>query len=118
MIGNFEMAMMDNIAYQPSSGNWIVQEDGEGPGATPPRNNDIWSCVDDGDDTNILADACARVISLNDLNAESTGGVFDASGKRYFVSVQHNVTGHGVILEITGWRNVPNPHSHHFHFFH
>ena len=115
-IGNFQMAMMDNIAYQPETGNWVVNEDGEGPVAIPPRNNDIWSCVDDGDDIDILADACARVISLNDLNAESTGGIFDASGKRYFVSIQHNVTGHGVLLEITGWRNVPNsyPH-HHFH---
>ncbi len=113
--GNFEMAMMDNIAYQPDSGNWLVQEDGEGPGATPPRNNDIWTCVDDGDDMDILADACARVISLNDLNAESTGGVFDASGKRYFVSIQHNVTGHGVILEITGWKDADHHHRHRKH---
>jgi len=33
-----------------------------------------------------------------------TGGLFDASGTRFYVSVQHNVTGHGVILEISGWR--------------
>lgn len=32
------------------------------------------------------------------------GGIFDASGTRFFVSVQHNVTGHGVVLEVTGWR--------------
>lgn len=115
VVGNPEFAMMDNIAYQPNAGNWLINEDGEGPVATPPRNNDIWSCVDDGDDTDILADACARVISLNDLNAESTGGIFDASGKRYFVSVQHNVTGHGVILEINGWKNVPSPNKHHHH---
>ena len=113
VVGNFEMAMMDNIAYQPGAANWVVQEDGEGPGATPPRNNDIWSCVDDGDDTDILADACARVISLNDLNAESTGGIFDATGKHYFVSIQHNVTGHGVILEIDGWKTESNHHHHH-----
>jgi hypothetical protein len=29
--------------------------------------------------------------------------VFDAAGRRLFVSVQRNMTGHGVILEITGW---------------
>lgn len=104
VIGNFDFAMMDNIAYQPGHGNWLVQEDGEGPDATPPRNNDIWSCLDDGADKDNLADACVKVISLNDRNAESTGGVFDASGKRYFVSIQHNVTGHGVILEINGWQ--------------
>jgi hypothetical protein len=43
-------------------------------------------------------------MSLNDLTAESTGGLFDASGKTYYVSVQHNITGHGVILKVTGWR--------------
>jgi hypothetical protein len=43
------------------------------------------------------------VASLNDLNAESTGGIFDARGRRYFVSIQHNVTGDGVVLEIVGW---------------
>jgi secreted PhoX family phosphatase len=96
--------MMDNIAYQPGRGNWLVQEDGEGPGATPPRNNDIWDCLDDGADENNLADACVRVITLNDLKAESTGGLFDADGDAYYFSVQHNVTGHGVILKVTGWR--------------
>jgi hypothetical protein len=45
-------------------------------------------------------------MSLNDLNAESTGGFFDASGKAYYVSVQHNVTGHGVILKVTGWKDT------------
>jgi secreted PhoX family phosphatase len=96
--------MPDNVAYQPGSGNWIIHEDGEG--AEFGRNNDIWSCVDDGLDRDGLADACAKIITLNDLTAESTGGVFDATGKRFFFSVQHNVTGHGVILEVTGWKNV------------
>ena len=41
---------------------------------------------------------------LAGLTAESTGGTFDASGSRYGVSIQHNVTGHGVVLEITGWK--------------
>ena len=75
-----------------------------------PRNNDIWDCLDDGDDEDNLSDACVRVMTLNDLNAESTGGMFDASGKTYYVSVQHNVTGHGVILKVTGWKNVEEKH--------
>ena len=104
VIGNVEFAMMDNIAYQPGRGNFLVQEDGEGPGYAAPRNNDIWDCLDDGADKDNLADACVRMITLNDLNAESTGGVFDASGETYYLSVQHNVTGHGVILKVTGWR--------------
>ena len=104
IMGNEDFAMMDNIAYQPGTGNWVINEDGEGPVANPPRNNDIWSCLDDGADKDILSDGCIKVATLNDLNAETTGGIFDATGSRYFVSVQHNVTGHGVILEINGWK--------------
>lgn len=94
--------MPDNIAYQPGRGNWIIHEDGDGPDVG--RNNDLWSCLDDGDDDETLSDGCLRVATLNDLNAEWTGGIFDATGTRFFVSIQHNVTGHGVILEFTGWR--------------
>jgi hypothetical protein len=102
VIGNPEVAMMDNIAYQPGRGNWIIHEDGDGPSAG--RNNDLWSCLDDGDDDDLLSDGCVRVGTLNDLTAEWTGGVFDASGTHFVVSVQHNISGHGVILDITGWR--------------
>jgi secreted PhoX family phosphatase len=110
IIGNLQFAMMDNIAYQPGSGNFLVHEDGEGPFFGRPRNNDIWDCLDDGDDDDNLADACVRVMSLNDLVAESTGGVFDASGKDFYFSVQHNITGHGVVLKVSGWRNVEETH--------
>ena len=95
--------MMDNIAYQPGRGNWVINEDGDGPEAFG-RNNDIWDCLEDGDDVDTLSDGCIRVATLNDLTAESTGGIFDADGDSYYVSIQHNVTGHGVILKITGWR--------------
>jgi hypothetical protein len=110
VVGWQDFAMMDNIAYQPGRGNWIIHEDGDGPSIDNPnrRNNDLWACLEDGDDADTLTDGCIRVATLNDLHgeegAEWTGGVFNASGTRFFVSVQHNVTGHGVILEITGWR--------------
>ena len=100
VIGNPEFAMMDNIAYQPGRGNWIIHEDGD----QLLGNNDLWDCLPDGADDNLLSDGCVRIGTLNDLEAEWTGGIFDASGKRFFVSVQHNVTGHGVVLEITGWK--------------
>ena len=90
------------VAYQPGRGNWIFHEDGDGPEVG--RNNDLWSCLEDGRDDDKLSDGCVRIGTLNDLNAEWTGGVFDATGERFFVSIQHNVTGHGVILEITGWQ--------------
>ena len=101
VIGTPELAMMDNMAYQPGRGNWILHEDGTGPDVG--RNNDLWSCLDDGKDDDSLSDGCVRVATLNDLTAEWTGGVFDASGRNFYVSVQHNVTGHGVILRISGW---------------
>jgi secreted PhoX family phosphatase len=102
VIGTPELAMMDNIAYQPGRGNWILHEDGDGPEVG--RNNDLWACLDDGVDDDDLSDGCVRIATLNDLTAEWTGGFFDAAGERFFVSVQHNVTGHGVVFEVTGWR--------------
>jgi len=99
VLGYPEFAMMDNLAYQPGRGNWLIHEDGD----QLQGNNDLWDCLPDGADDNLQSDGCVRVGTLNDLEAEWTGGIFDASGKRFFVSVQHNVTGHGVVLEITGW---------------
>ncbi len=93
VVGTPELAMMDNMAYQPGRGNWILMEDGDGPDVG--RNNDMWACLDDGSDDDQLSDGCIRIATLNDLNAEWTGGFFDASGKHYYVSIQHNVTGHG-----------------------
>jgi secreted PhoX family phosphatase len=102
VLGSADFAMVDNIAYQPGLGNWVINEDGDGPEVG--RNNDIWSCLPDGDDPDDQSDGCVKVVTLNDLTAESTGGVFDKSGTHYYVSIQHNVTGHGVVLDITGWR--------------
>jgi hypothetical protein len=104
VIGNFDFAMPDNLDIQPGRGNILITEDGEGPFSSPPRNNDIWDCLDDGADADHLADACVKMMTLNDLTAEPTGGFFDATGTRYFISIQHNITGHGVILEVNGWQ--------------
>jgi secreted PhoX family phosphatase len=111
VVGTPEQAMMDNVAYQPKTGNWIFMEDGDGPEVG--RNNDMWACLEDGHDDDRLSDGCVRIATLNDLNAEWTGGIFDATGRRFFVSVQHNVTGHGVILEITGWSDRDRDDDHH-----
>ena len=110
--GNPEFAMMDNVAYQPGRGNWVIHEDGSS--SVTGRNNDLWDCLPDGVDDDTLSDGCIRVGTINDLGpagapnegdpAEWTGGVFDASGKHLYVSIQHNMTGFGVILDITGWK--------------
>jgi len=102
VIGSADFAMMDNLAYQPRRGNWVIHEDGDGPAEG--RNNDLWLCLEDGEDADTLSDGCERVGALNDLTAEWTGGIFDRFGDHFYVSVQHNATGHGVVLDITGWR--------------
>jgi hypothetical protein len=115
--GTPELAMLDNIAYQPGRGNWLIMEDGDAPEAFG-RNNDIWDCLPDGQDDDVQSDGCIRVATLRDLvgdggGAEWTGGIFDATGRRFFVSIQHNVTGFGVVLEVTGWdRSFGFGHGH------
>jgi len=102
-----QFAMPDNIAYQPGRGTWVIHEDAEvfyqGTGLGN-HNNDLWSCLPDGADDNLLSDGCVRIATLRDLDAEWTGGIFDATGTHFYVSVQHNSSGKGVILDITGWR--------------
>lgn len=105
--GTKDLAMMDNIAYQPGRGNWVLHTDRDSvemSGDGYPFNNSIWMCLEDGEDVDTLSDGCIRIINVNDLTAESTGGFFDSEGKHYYFSVQHNITGHGTILDVTGWK--------------
>jgi Alkaline phosphatase PhoX len=95
--------MPDNIAYQPGRGNWILHEDAETTFEFP-HNNDLWDCLPDGQDQDLLSDGCVRVGTLNDLTAEWTGGIFDASGTRFFVSIQHNISRRSAVIEIDGWK--------------
>ena len=54
------------------------------------RNNDLWDCLDDQSDDDTLSDGCIRIGTLNDLDAEWTGGFFDPTGKHFYVVIQHN----------------------------
>jgi hypothetical protein len=94
--------MPDNIAFQPRTGNAILHEDAETT-FEGPHNNDLWDCLPDGKDQDLLTDGCVRIATLNDLTAEWTGGIFDATGKHFYVSIQHNISGRATILDITGW---------------
>jgi hypothetical protein len=94
--------MPDNIEFQPKRNNVILHEDAETTFESP-HNNDLWDCLPDGGDQDLLTDGCVRVGTLNDLTAEWTGGIFDSTGTRFFVSIQHNISGQATILEITGW---------------
>jgi hypothetical protein len=73
-----ELGMPNNLTYQPGRGNWIIHEDGDTDHVRP-YNNDLWSCLPDGSDDDLQSDGCIRIGTLNDLTAEWTGGVFDAS---------------------------------------
>ncbi len=75
--------MMDNIAYQPGRGNWIIHEDGDAAGLrggirTTTTSGPAWRMAPMWIP---CRDGCIRIATLNDLNAESTGGFFDAEGK-------------------------------------
>ncbi|MEO6397156.1 MAG: alkaline phosphatase PhoX [Tepidiformaceae bacterium] len=105
VIGSPAFAMPDNIAYQPGRGNWLVHEDADTDyPAGQIDNNDVWDCLPDVVDADLLSDGCIRVITENDPSAEWTGGIFDSTGTRFFLSAQHNITGKGVVFEITGWK--------------
>jgi secreted PhoX family phosphatase len=103
VLGSPAINMPDNIEYQSSRANWIIHEDGDTEFGSP-HNNDLWSCLDDRGDEDLQSNDCLRIASLNDLTAEWTGGFFDPTGQHFYVSVQHNKTGFGVVLDITGWR--------------
>ena len=100
VIGTPQLAMMDNLDFQPNRGNVVLNEDGD----QLTGNNDIWSCLPDGTDDDLLSDGCGRIMSINDPTAETTGGIFNGNGSKYYVSIQHNISGKGLVLEITGWR--------------
>jgi hypothetical protein len=107
VVGSPDLAMPDNIAQQPGTGNWVIHEDGDI--ADTHKNNDLWICLPDGADADTLSDGCLRMATLNDLianddeGAEWTGGFWDASGSTFYVSVQHNMTGQGTLLAFSGF---------------
>lgn len=108
--GDPQMNHADNLAFQPHTGTLIVLEDGEVEvldenGALKElRGNDIWMCLPDGADRDVLTDGCVRVASVKDTDAEPTGFIFDASGETAYVNVQHRSTGQGALLKISGFK--------------
>ena len=82
-------------------GNAILHEDAETTFEFP-HNNDLWDCPPDGPDQDLIR----RVRSRRNPERPHRGGDrrhFDATGTRFFVSVQHNISGSGD-LEIDGWK--------------
>ena len=59
------------------------------PLVTELRGNDLWICLPDGDDDDVLTDGCVRFASIRDTSAEPTGFIFTGSGESAFVNIQH-----------------------------
>ena len=80
--GDTDMNSLDNLAFQPHTGNLYVIEDH--------INGDVFACLPDGDDRDIKTDGCVKMMSVKDQSAEPTGFEFTADGKTALVSIQHS----------------------------
>ena len=79
--GDGRFNSMDNLAFQPDTGNLYVIEDH--------TYGEVFACLPDGADRDIKTDGCIPVLSVVDPDAEPTGFLFDATGRVAFVIVQH-----------------------------
>lgn len=116
--GSEERGMFDNVAFQPHTGNLVVLEDNSvtsvkrlNPLVTELRGNDLWMCLPDGDDDDVLTDGCVRFASIRDTSAEPTGFIFLGSGEEAFVNIQHRAANdalgeanHGALIKISGFK--------------
>src|SRR5262245_31469504 len=116
--GSEERGMYDNVAFQPHTGNLVILEDNSvtsvkslNPTVTELRGNDLWMCLPDGADDDVVTDGCVRFASIRDTSAEPTGFIFLGSGEAAFVNIQHRAvndaageTNHGALLKISGFK--------------
>jgi hypothetical protein len=113
--GSEERGMFDNVAFQPHTGNLVILEDNSvtsvksvNPLVTELRANDLWICLPDGDDDDVLTDGCVRFASSRDTSAEPSGFKFLGSGEAAYVNIQHRAlndslgnTNHGALVNFT-----------------
>jgi secreted PhoX family phosphatase len=52
-------------------------------------NDQVWACLPDGSDPDVLSDGCVRVMNLKDGEAEFTGIEFLGDGKSFLIHLQH-----------------------------
>lgn len=79
--GNARFNQPDNLDVQPKTGNVYVVEDHQF--------GEIYACLRDGADLDLQSDGCAPMLSVVDPNAEPSGFIFDGSGTRAFLHIQH-----------------------------
>jgi len=121
--GSEERGMFDNVAFQPHTGNLVVLEDNSvnsvtklDPLTTELRGNDLWICLPDGDDDDVLTDGCVRFASIRDTSAEPSGFIFLADGESAFVNIQHRAYNDahslGALIKISGFDVKPDRRHH------
>ena len=90
VIGNPELRMPDNLDFQPGTGILYVLMDATTSAEDPSRTNDqVWACLPDGADNDVLSDGCVMVMNLKDGAAEFSGIEFLADGRSFLVHLQH-----------------------------
>lgn len=103
--GDTDFNSVDNLAFQPVTGNMYVIEDH--------NNGDIFACLPDGADRDIKTDGCVKMLSVKDTSAEPTGFMFTADGKTAYMVVQHSDDGNMAkvddygtddVIKITGFK--------------
>jgi len=80
--GDLEFNSVDNLAFQPRTGNLYVLEDD--------THGEIYACLPDGGDRDLKSDGCVRILALKDPTAEPTGFAFSADGQTAYLSIQHS----------------------------
>jgi hypothetical protein len=90
VIGNSHLRMPDNLDFQPGTGILYVLMDATTSAEDPNVTNDqVWACLPDGEDADLLSDGCVRVANLRDGEAEFSGIEFLADGRSFLVHLQH-----------------------------
>ncbi len=110
IVGNPDMNSPDSFEFQPKTGIHYVIEDH--------KNGDIWACLPDSADRDLMSDGCIKMISVVDQSAEPTGFFFTPDGKTAYLAIQHSADAQGTeydgyptddLLKITGFGNVAKP---------
>lgn len=91
--GTPDFNSVDNLAFQPGTGNLFVVEDHD--------NGDVWSCLPDGADADLRSDGCVKVMSVVDSNAEPSGLFFGPYGQTAYLSIMHSDDTHMPL--VNGW---------------
>ena len=90
IIGSPHLRMPDNLDFQPGTGILYVLMDATTSAENPAfTNDDVWACLPDGADSDVLSDGCVRVMTLKDGEAEFTGIQFLGDGESFLIHLQH-----------------------------